>query len=131
MFFISIVNNNKIESKKLSKLNDCKVFVTIEKFYPKRSLKSNRYYWALLNQTLQVVADHLGYDNKEELHKDFKDKFLSYKSINKLTGEEVSKTKSTTELNSNEFTEYVEKVLKYCAESFGIALQTPEEFYEN
>lgn len=125
----TVIKDCKIESKSLIPLNDCRVIVTVNKFYPKRSLQSNKYYWVCLNQLVELTSEHTGY-TKDELHQAFKEMFLNTEFTNVLTGESKSRTKSTTELSSKEFNDYLENVIKFCAEKFGIEILTPEKYYE-
>jgi hypothetical protein len=78
--------------------------VTIELDKPGRSSSQNRYYWTYL----EVIARETG-DNADDLHEFFKRKLLPpvFKTIR---GEEMKLPASTTDLNKNDFTEYLDKI---------------------
>lgn len=129
MLITTQISNSCITHKALEKFEGLTVLCEVIKWYPKRSLQSNKYYWAILNQLVEATSEHTGY-TKDELHQSFKEMFLNTEFTNVLTGESKTRTKSTTELNSKDFSEYLEKVKLFCAEKFGIEILEPEQYYE-
>jgi len=72
---------------------------------------------------------------REEIHKEFAKRFLSYKKVTKYLAadgttsfKEEDETQSTADLSSKEMFEYCEKCIQWCAER-GIIIKTPEEYY--
>lgn len=96
------------------------VQVTWEKPKSVRSLKANAYYWGVV---LTTISRETG-NTTEDLHLAFRDMLLPRRFI-KIGNREVEARKTTTELSTREFAEYVERV---CAEaaSMGIAIPTAE-----
>lgn len=92
----------------------------IQKRKKKRSNQQNRYYRWLL----QIVEKETGVP-KEETHEKMKMKFLYVA----WDGKSLPYCKSTSKLKTDEFVEYIDKVVAFMSE-FGIVLPTPEE-YEN
>ena len=81
-----------------------------------RSLDQNNLYW----KWLTVMADELGYDT-EELHASFKAMFLVDRS------QKIPLVRSTTMLNTKEFSTYLDKIEKQASE-LNIKLPQPEEY---
>lgn len=70
---------------------------------PKRTTAQNNYYWGVY---LPLIASETGEQDLDRLHCLFKGKFLTT-SIISVLGENVRMTKSTTNLSTSEFTEYM------------------------
>ena len=69
-----------------------------------RSLRQNNLYWLYLG----VIEAETG-NEIDDLHRLFKKKFLPWK-IKNMYGEQILQLTSTTELTSDEFTEYLMKI---------------------
>lgn len=82
-----------------------------------RTNLQNKYYWA---SVVGIPAEHFGY-LPEEMHDAFK--FLFLRIHEKGKPETV---RSTTTLNTKEFSDYVEKCAQWCAEQ-GIYIPEPTE----
>ena len=95
-----------------------KLYATYDKKKPKRSTNINRYYWGVV---LPIISEDTGHTN-EELHSLFKDMFLT-KETKKVLGEEVKIVKSTTDLTTGEFMQYLDRISSHTE----IALPNPEE----
>lgn len=83
--------------------------------YTHRSNNQNAFYWALC-EALAVPLEGLGWGKmtKEDVHDFLKDYFLRVKVEN---GDQFYyKTRSTTELNTEEFNDYLAKIQKLAAE---------------
>ena len=87
-----------------------KVRITIEKERGTRSQNQNRYYWGVV---LPVIAEHMG-ERVEDLHEVFKSRFLRKKRV--WRGGEITILRSTSELTSDEFAEYLSQVIQEGAE---------------
>lgn len=96
----------------------------------KRSNDQNAYYWAIMTDYIQPALYDLGWreiKNKEAAHDFCRDMFLKVKVVNEVTGDERMKTKSTTELSTTEFNEYLEEISQWSAEFLGITVPAPNE----
>ena len=100
-----------------------KKLVKIEKYRKKRSLNENRYYHGVV---LRYISEATGFTG-EEAHEVCKNRFLVYKKADKLNGEEFSVTKSTTELNTLEFEEYLEKIRMWALDFLDCLIPLPNE----
>jgi hypothetical protein len=119
MLITTQIVNGAIAHEGLSSFEGKTVLCEVVKWYPKRSIQSNKFYWAILNETIRQVSEYTGY-TVNELHKAFKLMFLSEETLNVLTGQIEKSIRSTADLNSQEFSEYANKVIQYCSENFGI-----------
>ncbi len=94
--------------------------VEIEPWRKKRSGRQNAYYW----KCLEIIANETG-DDKDSLHTYFRRKFLS--PVEKaVMGQTTLCLRSTTDLNTAEFAEYMDRIIAEVG-PFGIAIPSPEE----
>lgn len=100
-----------------------KVTVTIHNEKPKRTENQNRYYWGVY---LPLIATETGEHDLDRLHELFKGKFLT-KEIVKVLGQDVRIKKSTTELSTGEFANYVADIYLLT----GVEPPPPENFNLN
>jgi hypothetical protein len=91
--------------------------VVLEHKKGKRSLQANSLYWVWLT----IVAADTG-NSEDDLHRLFKGRFLTPKIIT-IGGKEYKLARSTTELTTSEFADYLTKVAAEIAQ-LGIILPT-------
>lgn len=96
------------------------VEITISKWTHKRSHPQNNYYWGVV---VKILRDHLGY-NEEEMHDALRMKFL------KQEEGLIDTVKSTTDLSSAEFEEYLTNVKKWAYEFFNLIIPEPNQSME-
>lgn len=96
--------------------------VEITKHKKSRSVAANRLMWMWLN----LIAKETG-NEPEDLHHLLKVKFLGTET-KIFMGSEIERPKSTTKLNTKEFTNYLDKI-ETLAMSIGITLPHPEVIY--
>jgi hypothetical protein len=82
---------------------------------PKRSLEQNRLYWAILNDISEQVVPGKAYE-PSIWHEYLRALFLPDKMVELPDGSVKMLEPSTAELRLNEFSEYVEKVVKWAIE---------------
>jgi len=82
---------------------------------PKRSLEQNRYYWAVLTDISEQVVPGKAYE-PSVWHEYLRALFLPERIVELPDGSVKMVEASTSELRINEFTEYLEKVIKWSAE---------------
>jgi len=95
--------------------------VEIKPYKKTRSGRQNRLYWTLLG----IIAKDAGYE-LDDLHTAVKVRFLGADE-KLIAGQLVTVPKSTTGLNTREFTELVDKVYALGAQ-MGIVLPVPSYF---
>lgn len=87
-----------------------------------RSSEQNRYYHGIL---LTILADHTGYTT-DDLHEYLKQSFLPQPLI-KILGQHIVRTVSTTQLDTKEFNEYIEKIRTFAREELDCYIPLPNE----
>lgn len=84
---------------------------------PNRTLDQNALYWA----TIHDIADHIKIDGKQYTpqvwHTYFKERFLPSRIIELPYGHITEVEPSTTDLTKEEFSEFVESVIKFYNEN--------------
>lgn len=88
-------------------LEGAKVTISVVKHRNTRSLSQNSFYWGVV---IPLLADHCGYD-REELHDALKFRFLR---VHEDT--DLPTVRSTASLNTKEFGEYLDDVIRLAAE---------------
>ena len=104
----------------LAKLEGKEIELRVDKYKEKRTLAQNRYYWIICT----IVAEETGHD-PEEIHQIFKSMFL--KTWTKLKHKRIQRIQSTTELDTKEFTDYVDKCSRFAGQELGIFIPLPGE----
>ncbi len=89
----------------ISSLKDGAVEIVVRSFRKKRSHNQNNFYWMYLN----LIGEETG-DNPTDLHEYFKRRHLIPKFIKVLGKSEMKIPRSTTELSTGEFGEYMDKI---------------------
>lgn len=113
----------------LKALADSSVVIEISKKRKQRSNNQNKYYWGVVVQefrqgVLEMWGEHIDSQEAHEylkLHCNFKE------IINEATGEIIKLPISTTESNTLEFEEYLEKCRKLIYEYFNVVVALPNE----
>ena len=82
---------------------------------PKRSLDSNRYYWAVLGDISEQVVPGKAYE-PSIWHEYLRALFLPERMVELPDGSIKMLEPSTSELNQSSFSEYTEKVIKWASE---------------
>ena len=94
------------------------VEVTIQRLRKRRSLNQNAYMWGVV---VAMIAEAAGYES-EEAHDALKIRFLT------IHGDTALPTvRSTTDLTTTEFEEYLSKCRQLGAEMYGIYIPEPNE----
>ena len=110
----------------LKELIDGKYTLSVEKYKKKRSTEQNSSYWLLRVQPVTGWLRELGNDvTNEDVHYFLKSKFLGYK-IKNINGKDCKILKSTTELSTMEFMEYMESIAIHFA-GLGLVLKDPNQ----
>lgn len=101
--------------------------IEIKEPRPKRTNKQNAYYWVCLG----IIGQHCGYSS-DEMHELMKYKFLGVEEkVVKQTGEMLKSLKSTQNLDSTEFTVYIDKIRLWGLQELDCYCPSPEEYYQN
>lgn len=114
--------NRELMLRDIASYKSKEIVITVEKNKDQRSSSQNRYYWGFCIQLATIKINELGNEYTEnDTHEMFKSLFLTVSTqiACEETGEliyEGSRVKSTTDLNSVEFSDYIEKITRWCAE---------------
>ena len=127
MTFLGIVKDGRMKVRGLTdylkgfKEGD-EISIEVTKWKNKRTLNQNSYYWSVLT-TISTIGH-----SSEELHEIFKRLFITPKFV-LYRGREIKMPKSTTDLSTEEFREYIERI-RAEAGQMGIIIQSPDEYYD-
>lgn len=102
--------------------------VSLKPRRPTRSAQQNRYLWGVVYKTFQKFLEAQGeHLTSEEVHRLCGAKFLRRSIVNHDSGEVIGETiTSTTSLSTVEFGEYLDKVIAWLGEQFGIVVPSPD-----
>lgn len=103
------------------------VLITFEKPKKKRSNNQNSYYWGIVIVLIKSALKDTGNNlNTNDVHDLLRLKFLKETiSIKEETGEIIERVKSTTELTTSQFMEYIAEIQQFAAEYFDVIIPDP------
>ena len=108
------------------------VLIEINKLPLKRSLAQNKYSWSCVVAAFRSLwNDALGCITKEASHDMLRANFLPLEITSPKTGEVVRISKSTTELSTKEFGEYIDACRHYYLMETGEEIPEPSFFKKN
>lgn len=118
-----------LENLKL--LRDGHYRVIVERIYKKRSNPQNAYLWGVVYPLILQGLKDLGYElvTPEQVHELMKFKFLQTEIANK-DGEYIETIRSTTELTTTEFMDYLAEIWTWSKEYLNIYIPEPNEKME-
>jgi hypothetical protein len=104
------------------------VLITVSKKFKRRSVNQNSYYWGVVVTEIRDRLNELGHNVTLDLtHEMLKARFNIQESVNESTGEVFKFPKSTTEMNTEEFCEYIDKIIIFAKQSLDIDILYPNE----
>jgi hypothetical protein len=105
------------------------VLITFEKPKKKRSNPQNAFYYGVIIPIVQNCLKEAGHImTNESTHDLIKLKFLKeIILVNEDTGEVVERVKSTTELSTSQFMDFVAEIRQFTNEYFGVDIPEPNE----
>jgi CRISPR/Cas system CSM-associated protein Csm2 small subunit len=99
----------------IAKLEGARIIVTIEKWRGRRSDQANRFYWGAV---VDAISEHTGYE-KSEVHSILGMMFL----LAEKDGRKY--VRSTATLNTAEFSEFLDRVIRWAAMELGVVISDP------
>lgn len=99
--------------------------VTLERWRKPRSNQQLRLMWKWVHEVAGYVGEHTGMD-ADDIHEFFKQKFLTPKVIQ--IGEHVVKRYTTTELDTVQMSDYMDRIYAWVTSELGLLLPTPAEY---
>lgn len=119
--------NQIVEAVSSFEGKDC--LFTIEPIKKNRSNQQNRYYHGVVIPIVKNCLKDAGYImNNDNVHDLLKLKFLrEVLFINESTGDITERTKSTTELSTSAFMDYISEIRQFTLEYFNTDIPEPNE----
>lgn len=122
------INDRPLFLDVVSTLKDGDYVMTIEEKKKKRSNSQNAYYYGVVVEMVFRRLVELGHDvNREESHEFLKASFNYKEIVNEGTGEIFKIPRSTTTLDTFEFSEYVDRIIRFGSEVLDIQIPLPNE----
>ena len=108
---------------------DCSYVLDLHKAKTKRSLNQNKYYWGVIipciqNGLFETQGEWLTHDATHEF---LKSNFNYKELVNESSGEIIKLPKSTTESDTFDFEEYLDKCRLFADEFLNIIIPMPNE----
>jgi hypothetical protein len=105
------------------------VILTIQKAKKRRSNPQNSFYHGVVIPIMQQALKDAGYlMTNESVHDMLKLRFLKESIlVNEESGEYIERIKSTTELTTTQFAEYILDIQKFAVEYFNVQIPNPNE----
>ena len=116
----------------IAQAKDCKIKLTVETLYKKRSNEQNAYYWAVIVEFWQDIIHQEWGESKtpNQVHEFLKMNFNTSEVVNEQTGEVLYLPKSTTENSTVEMEEYHQRCRDKAFEMFNVMIPLPNEQME-
>lgn len=111
-----------------SKFKGKSVRLTVESVSSKRSLSQNNYYYGVIVPRCKSGFNRLGWTLSEtEAHQKLAEMFLSENKVNQLTGEIFHYVRSTADLSTVEFSDYMDSCINFGAMELDEIIAYPDE----
>lgn len=101
--------------------NDKKVEISVRGESKTRTIPQNAYLWGVV---YKYISEEIGYE-PEQVHELMKFKFLKIEILVKGNPETV--IRSTTDLSTEEFNQYIERIVRWAAEFLSVSIPEPNE----
>lgn len=100
----------------IEQMNGREIDIMVRKHRKARSTNQNSFYWGVV---LAIIAESTG-NEPEDMHAAFRDLFLTDRSG------PLPLVRSTTDLSTVEFNEYIEKIVRFAAEKLELVIPDPQ-----
>lgn len=121
------ISNRKAFIKEISLLQCKEVEICIRKKKKYRSFLQNRYYWGLVIPVVRASLHDVGVEfGNQTTHEMLKLRFLK-EDLHVRDGEFISRIKSTKELSTSEFMDYIAQIQRWASEFLGCVIPDPGE----
>jgi hypothetical protein len=123
-------SNIKLWKEHLYNLPDGRYLTKIESV-KKRSLPQNKFYWSVCVELVYEGLRSAGFDavrNKDDAHEIMKSLFLKIKE--EKNGIKIERVRSTTELKTVEFMEYLQHISTWAFDYLSVTIPEPNQQME-
>ncbi len=104
--------------------------VRILEFKKDRSLAQNALMWLWLTRIAKHLDEEHGIKTTPEILKyEFQDRYIGFSSYKKTNGQSGARIRGTSELNTSEFTDFLNRIEVYARAELGCDLPHPEDKY--
>ena len=103
--------------------------VEVKEYKATRSIAQNKLYWMWMGELSQKYEETYGKRNSPEAWSEYMKQQYLNSDIIQVHGEVIKMQKTTTKLNTKEFTDYLEKIDMFCSNDLNIILPHPEDMY--
>jgi len=114
----------------IKSLPDGEYTITVKKRGRPRSDNQNAYYWGVvIGMLAEEFAGDRSSDMLDQIHNAMRNKFLKrvYTKLNKDKRIQVETARSTTELSTVDFEEYMKLIRTWASEELGVYIPLPNE----
>ena len=123
-----VLNERATFLKLLQPLKGREIELVVKRRSKTRSGYQNAYYWGVvINIVTEALVDLGNNVTHEDAHEFLKANFNYSEILNERTGEVMRVPRSTTELSTIEFSEYIEKIAQWASEWLKINIPEPNE----
>lgn len=119
---LKIINRRQFDES-LKSFAGKEVEIIVQRKKSRRSDPQNKYYWAVVVTECQQGFRELGNDwSKEQVHDFLKTNYNYREVVNESTGEVLRYPLSTARLTKSEFSEMIEKIIRFAAEYLNVQI---------
>lgn len=106
--------------------------ITTQKIRGKRTVNQNEYLWGLVYPLLldSLVNEGWEFTSTEQVHEFFKSLVAKKEVVNYSTGEIVSIPVSTSEMDTVQFSSYLQEIKKYAKEYLNLEIPDPDKDWD-
>jgi len=126
---LHIINRKEFDAD-LNGFEGSRVILSLKKYRKSRSNKQNNYYHGVVINCVRDGLVDMGFDrhllSAENIHEMLKAKFLVNEVAND-NGEFISLTRSTTDLTTTDFMEFIDAIHRWAEEFLNITIPLPGE----
>lgn len=114
--------------KYIASLQDGGYEVSVSKKRKSRSTFQNAYYWGVVVPIVATELNRLGHEvDTDTTHEFLKVRFCYTETVNEETGEVLKVPKSTAQMTTGEFMDYLAAIQRFANEWFGVEIPDPNE----
>jgi hypothetical protein len=128
---MKIINRNGFNQDVKSYFTGKKVLLKVKQYRKSRSNNQNSYYWGCCIPSIIGGMVDIGYPshelNSEVVHELLKGKFLKKDLVSEQTGDVLQVTGRTKDLNTVDFMNYVDDIVRWAVEFLSISIPLPGE----
>lgn len=128
----TIFLNQRLYKSQLDGLEGCEFELTIKKRTRKPTVDQGAYYRGGILGTCHDSEMFSHFENADMIHDEyFSPLFLSYKKLVTVGSKtlEITNIRSMADLDREETSKFIERVIAHCESELGIHILTPEEYY--